>query len=212
MKILIPFSLLLFGLAVGYAIGINTEKFEVRNEHSTDSISTNFKIIHDTIIKIEIVKVEREKYVRPQIDSLKLDSLTQYSIVLDTLKEKVIEEEQDSLSGESLNILSDTRLKIIKLPINHLTSKGIDSLLKSAIEIKDIDKQFINVEFWESPINFSGYKLSKSKLVIYGLSPQLGYELLKKDKVYYLKFHSITYELYETEDFKQFVQTLNLIE
>jgi len=84
-------------------------------------------------------------------------------------------------------------------------------LLKSAIDVNDIDKKYINVEFWESPINFSGYKLSKSKLIIYGLSPQLDYQIYKRNESYYLIFHSITYELFETEEFRQFVQTFNPI-
>jgi hypothetical protein len=49
-------------------------------------------------------------------------------------------------------------------------------------------------------------------LIIYGLSPQLEYQLFKKSKFYYLKVHSITYELFETEDFKQFTQISNPIE
>lgn len=37
------------------------------------------------------------------------------------------------------------------------------------------------VEFWESPIDFMGYKLSKTKLIFYGISPQEPFELIYKD-------------------------------
>ena len=103
----------------------------------------------------------------PQIDSLTLDTLNQILLELDSLIEEPIGIEEDSIVDENLNILSDVRLKLIKLPLKHLTEKIIDSdpLLKSAIDITDIDNKYINVEFWESPVNFSGYKLSKSKLI-----------------------------------------------
>ena len=212
MKILIPLGLLIVGLAVGYAVGINSGKIETNKHVITDLIPVNVQIIHDTIIKTEIVEIER--FVTSKVDSIRLDTLPLNELEIDTLKEKLIQNGLDSIPEENLSILSDVRLKVIKLPINHLTSNRIssDSLLKSLIDVKDINKEYMNVEFWESPINFSGYKLSKSKLIIYGLSPQLDYQLFKKSKVYYLKFHSISYELYETEDFKKFIQTSNLIE
>ncbi len=214
MKILIPLSLLIVGLAVGYAVGINSIKIETSELAIADLIPVNVQVVHDTIIKTEIVEIETEKLIIPKVDSIRLDTLSLSELEIDTLEEKLIQDGLDSIPDENLNILSDVRLKVIKLPINHLTSKIVssDSLLKSLIDVKDINKEYMNVEFWESPISFSGYKLSKSKLIVYGLSPQFDYQLFKKSKAYYLKFHSIIYELYETEDFKKFIQTSNFIE
>ena len=209
MKILIPFSLLLVGLAIGYAVGINAHEIVKEKHFITDSIPSIPKIVHDTIIKTRIVEVEKQIASKKLDDSLIIDSLDKE--IVDTLQRSI---NQDSIPEEDLSILTDIRLKIIKLPIQHLSrnSNDSDSLLKLAIDIQKIDKKYINVEFWESPINFLGYKLSKSKLIIYGLSPQFEYQLFKKSKVYYLRYHSITYELFETEDFKKFVVTSNLIE
>ena len=213
MKILIPLSLLVLGIAIGYAVGINLGEIEKENQLVTDSIPSVQSVIHDTIVETKIVKIETEELVIPEIDSLTLDTLNQILLELDSLIEEPIGIEEDSIVDENLNILSDVRLKLIKLPLKHLTEKIIDSdsLLKSAIDINDIDNKYINVEFWESPVNFSGYKLSKSKLIIYGLSPQLEYQLFKKGKSYYLMVHSITYELFETAYFKQFTQISNPI-
>lgn len=212
MKILIPLSLLIVGLAIGYAVGINSYEIENESLNITDSIPLVPTIVHDTIVKTKIIEIEPKPIVVVNVDSLKLDSLQLKVIELDTLLGKVIEP-IDSVVDDESNILSDVRLKLDKFQINHLTTKkdGSDSLFKLAIEINDVEKKYINVEFWESPINFSGYKLSKSKLIIYGLSPQFDYQLFKKEKIYYLKFHSITYELIETEDFKKFIQTTQLI-
>jgi hypothetical protein len=214
MKILIPLSLLIAGIAIGYVVGINSDKIEKEKEFAIESTPSVQEVIHDTIIETKIIEIETEKLVSPPIDSLVIDSLIQNMLVVDTLVEVVREIINDSIGDEELNILSDVRLKLMKLPIKHLNVKVIesDSLLKSAIDITDIENKNINIEFWESPINFSGYKLSKSKLIIYGLSPQFDYQLFKSHKTYYLKFHSIIYELIETEEFKKFIQTSNSIE
>lgn len=208
MKILIPLSLLVLGVAIGYILGSNSNGIEKNNQFDTDSIATIQEVIHDTIIETKIIKIETEKVLSPKKDSLVLDTLNQSVLGVDTLMEESIELVSDSISDEKINILSDVRLKVIQLPLSHLTDKTIDSdsLLKSAIEISVVENKYMNVEFWESPINFSGYKLSKSKLIVYGLSPQLDYEIFKKNELYYLVVHSITYELVETENFKQFTQ------
>ena len=211
MKILIPISLLILGLAVGYVMGSSQENQVVKKEVVTESESIIYKIFRDTIIKTKVIEVAVP--VKIINDTLLTDTLSLDSIVVDTLTEVLFENEKDSIVEERITILSDTRLKIYKLPLKHIETNvnTSDSLLKTAIDIIEVDKKFMNVEFWESPINFSGYKLSKSKLVLYGLSPQLNYQLFKKNKVYYLKFHSITYELYETVDFKKFIQTSELL-
>jgi len=212
MKILIPLSLLIVGLAIGYAVGINSGKVSKDEYFITDSIPSVSTIVYDTIIKTKIIEVEKKTVLKSQTDTLTVDSLDQNLVVVDTLKDNA-KEVKDSVIDENLSIVSDVRLKLINLPVIHLlnTLDDSDSLLKSAIDINDVDKKYINVEFWESPISFSGYKLSKSKLIIYGLSPQLDYQIYKRNESYYLIFHSITYELFETEEFRQFVETFNPI-
>lgn len=211
MKILIPFSLLVIGLAIGYAVGINTTEIVKETYTLSDSISVKPKIIHDTIVKTKIVEVEKQVMVKAEVDTLIEDSLDLDSVFVDTIDRHVTESFKDTVKEENLNILSDNRLKIIKMSVKHLDGdvNESDSLLKSTIDISAIDNKFINVEFWESPIGFSGYKLSKSKLIVYGLSPQLEYQIYKRKRIYFLSFHSITYEMFETEEFKQFVQTSN---
>jgi len=212
MKILLPLCLLGVGLTIGYAIGVNSGKVSKDEHFITDSIPSVSTIVYDTIIKTRIVEVEKRTVLKSETDTLAVDSLDQKIVVADTLKVNV-QEVKDSVTDENLSIVADVRLKLINLPVIHLLSNvdDSDSLLNSAIDVNDIDKKYINVEFWESPINFSGYKLSKSKLIIYGLSPQLDYQIYKRNESYYLIFHSITYELFETEEFRQFVQTFNPI-
>jgi len=57
----------------------------------------------------------------------------------------------------------------------------------------------ILIEFWESPFNFTGYKLSKSKLIVYGLDPNTNYFLRDRN--------NDTLELNSSDDSFNFVFT-----
>ena len=74
-------------------------------------------------------------------------------------------------------------------------------MIKGSLDINEINNETLVVEFWESPINYSGYKLSKYQLIVYGLSPQFEYKVYKKGSLYYLNFQSIYYEMIETTQF-----------
>ena len=209
--------MLIIGIAVGYAVGINAEKNEFILPLNTDSIPLKLKVIHDTIIKTEIIEntspINNDNLIRIKQDSVFVDSLRIDTVRVDTLIEKLIEKPNDSIVNEEVLILTDKRLKLVNILIKHISSNSLvkDSLLKLSIDIVEVNNRYMAVEFWESPINFKGYKLSKSKLIIYGLSPQLEYQIIKNKNRYYLKFHSIVYELNETESFKSFVQIENNI-
>jgi len=59
------------------------------------------------------------------------------------------------------------------------------------------------VEFWESPIDFLGYKLSKNKLIFYGIPPQEQFELIYKDtESISLIINEKTITLKKTEKYK----------
>jgi len=82
-----------------------------------------------------------------------------------------------------------------------------DSLLQKVSGVKDdrlTGKQMFNVEFWQSPLNYKGYKMSKYKIILYGIASAEGLKLYKLDDVIYLKFLSNVYRLDYAGDFKQY--------
>jgi hypothetical protein len=202
MKYLFPVGLLLVGLSVGYVVGVNsTENSSNGQVVVADSITT--KVVYDTIVTNKIVEVSIESVNKTVIDTLNLlDSSKANLIQLDTLMEIILEKSTDSLVEEEININKDKRISKINLNINYLNIQlDKDSLIKSSLDINDVINQTLIIEFWESPVNYSGYKLSKYKLILYGLSPQFDYKIYKKDKIYYLNFQSIFYEMVETTQF-----------
>ncbi len=84
---------------------------------------------------------------------------------------------------------------------------GKDSLLQKVSGIKDDrmnGKQMFNVEFWTSPLNYRGYKMSKYKIVLYGVDPNDAIKLYRLDEMIYLKNNAIVYELSPTGDFTSY--------
>lgn len=60
------------------------------------------------------------------------------------------------------------------------------------------------IEFWESPLNFRGYKMSLGKIIVYGISSNAHLRLVKLDDVYYLLADQNAYRVDYTDDLKQF--------
>ncbi len=103
-------------------------------------------------------------------------------------------------------LLSTKTLEVINMdPVAKITGK--DSLLMKVSGIKDdrnSSKQFLNIEFWSSPLNYKGYKMSKYKLIVYGVSSPEGLKVFKLDDVMYLKSSSFVYRLDTSGDFKPY--------
>ncbi|MCX6295511.1 MAG: hypothetical protein NTX97_05505, partial [Bacteroidetes bacterium] len=69
---------------------------------------------------------------------------------------------------------------------------------------RNTSKQFLNIEFWSSPLNYKGYKMSKYKLVLYGIASAEGLKLFKLDDDIYMKSASFVYHLDAFGDFKPY--------
>ncbi|HEX8515784.1 MAG TPA: hypothetical protein VF868_06250 [Bacteroidia bacterium] len=82
-----------------------------------------------------------------------------------------------------------------------------DSLLQKVSGIRDdkfSGKQMFNVELWSSPLNYKGYKMSKYKIVLYGLSSAESLKLYKLEDIIYMKNAGLIYRLDATGDFKPY--------
>lgn len=198
LNIILSLSTLLIGLVFGYFIGVNSKEDVITEVQLTESV----KIIHDTIVKQKIVKVDKVLPVT-DVDSVDYDSLKTEIILLDTTKEKYIEKYKDTLTDDNITIKTDKIIASKKVQLIYLEDSDIDkdSTIKEMLNIKEINNKSIIIEFWESPLNYNGYKLSKSKLVLYGLSPQLDIKFYKTKTNYILKTENIYYRLIETPEF-----------
>lgn len=60
------------------------------------------------------------------------------------------------------------------------------------------------VEFWVSPINYKGYKMSKNKLILFGIEEPDAVKLFRLNDLLYMKYGNEFYRLMNTYDFLAF--------
>jgi len=119
-------------------------------------------------------------------------------------------EQQDDIVVKKDEMISSKTISIVFFtPPTKLSAK--DSLLQRVSGINDDNTTFpiLNVEFWQSPLNYKGYKLSKYKLIVYGLSATDAIKVYKLDDVVYLKNSNTTYKLDYSSDFKPYEKVLD---
>lgn len=197
MKYLVGIGLLAVGGVIGFFIGSTFSKSEkiVDESPKTEFIT---QTVHDTIVQTQEISVP--------VANLENDSLTTLNDSLafesDSLSESVVDTNEVDIS-----ISREVLEKSIWLDVQVLKEfEDNDSLIKEMMGIEESMPTKILVEFWQSPLNFSGYKLSKSKLLVYGMPSQLTYKLYRKKGDYYLSTENVFYGLKETDEFLSYIE------
>lgn len=114
-----------------------------------------------------------------------------------------------SISSQDIVIRKDRlifstslKLKIKDAAEDNATAK--DSMMgeMSGVHMEDEKKEYI-VEFWESPINYKGYKMGNKKIILFGIGEEFeNVSLLQVDKKIYLKYYDMVYQLDVTYNFE----------
>lgn len=84
------------------------------------------------------------------------------------------------------------------------TTRILDSLIGNFNRRTGLENMIL-VEFWMSPINFRGYKLSHSKLIIYGFEQPEALSLHSDGNTYYVKYFENFYPVSHTLEFKPLI-------
>ncbi len=166
------------------------EKMEAQNDKKENKKEQNPKTTKQ--IEKETVKTKP------------LHSDTTKSILIDSVVTNNIDPEEIIVKKDEM-INSKTQ-EIINLNPIAKTNISKDSLLHKVSGINEGKeaKPFLNIEFWQSPLNYKGYKMSKYKLIIYGINPTDPFKLFKIDESVYLKSNSSIYKLDYTFEFKPY--------
>ncbi len=89
-----------------------------------------------------------------------------------------------------------------------------DSLLQQLSGIHDNTKfkdanALFQVELWKSPINYRGYRLLTSKLILFGINEEAPLKLFQLGDNVYLKSNDVIYKLEAYPEFKAFERVIN---
>jgi hypothetical protein len=114
--------------------------------------------------------------------------------------------------SDNIVIRKDELLNVRTIELKNLDApesmSRVDSLLEKVSEIKDDRNnnriQSMQIEFWRSPLNYKGYKLSKYNVILYGLTDTENLKIYTLNGILYMKNASTVYKLDYNSDFKPF--------
>lgn len=119
--------------------------------------------------------------------------------------------------SDNIVVRKDELLNVRTVELYNLTpfktKTHSDSLLEKVSDIHGnkayTGKQSMQIEFWRSPLNYKGYKLSKYNVILYGLTDTQNLKLFTLDDLFYMKHASVVYKLDYNTDFKPFERVLD---
>ena len=143
--------------------------------------------------------VEVEEYQNIDHNSALYDSLIHEESIEITGNEEI----SFTQAGEKVKrekMIARGKLKIHRY--GKATSQN-DSLLAEMNGIKPLPAKFMEVEYWVSPLNFKGYKLGRSRLILYGVEEK-NIRLATYENNFYLIEKAEVYLLIRSQDFNTF--------
>ena len=129
-------------------------------------------------------------------DFIAMDSAT---IKISSVSEDIVLRKDELLFTKTIEVINLS-------PVATQTSSK-DSLLKKVTGIKENKnniKQLVNIELWQSPLNYKGYKMSKNKIALYDIASVDGLLVYILNDVVYLKHGPVVYKLENSSEFRPY--------
>ncbi|MFT4602257.1 MAG: hypothetical protein ACI857_002443 [Arenicella sp.] len=196
MKYLIGIGLFALGGLGGYMIGSQNTGAELLTESAPTELVT--QTLYDTIVETQIIEIPE---VIEGVDSL---NTTSDSVSIDSLM-VAIPLDSGEIEGD-ISIRREKLVRTVWIEIDVLKEIIKDTLASQLIGVLETFPSRMLVEFWESPLNFSGYKLSKNKLLMFGMPDNLVYDIYRKENDYFISTENIYYSMKETEEFLPYLE------
>jgi len=127
------------------------------------------------------------------------------SLLRDSSGELLRPENPEGIVVKKDELLSSRNVTLVN--ISAPAGSSGDSLLLEVSGIRDDRKNVIvafTVEFWQSPINYKGYKMGKNKIILFGISSGEEIKLYRLNDEIYMKRQQQVYHLDYSNDFSQF--------
>lgn len=198
-RTLIYLSLLLVGIGIGYLLNFDWSPKETVHQVPEKIYIEKVKkeIIRDTIEIEKIVNVPIVKDTTIETDTLKTtDSLTMGKI------EEIEIVNNNSIENEEIIIMEELiaqRTIPLQFPVNDSTD--VEEMLN--FKTSAFSDEII-VEFWQSPLNITGYELTRNKLKLFGFNPSesISLHLDKSEEQLTLDTESMDILLQKSKQFK----------
>ena len=111
---------------------------------------------------------------------------------------------------ENINVLKEELLSVKNIPLKDFDGNEIsktDSALYSVSGVQPNSRTDLYlIEFWKTPLNSKGYKMTRNRILIYGIKENQDLCVAKIKDNYYLKNNTEVYQLVYSPDFKPMVK------
>jgi hypothetical protein len=186
-----------FGVSIGLLAGIAFFIFKMDdylkkiNKPNID----NIKIVEQAVSGNSENKKSRLGVTKSTIKytiSTKKSPNINYSEIDSLLREEAINIAQEEL-------LSVKNIKVIDLDTD--TKRDTLTGQLAGVTSSDYPNLFF-VEFWKTPLNSKGYRMTRNRVILYGLSDFSNITIYKVDDNYYLKDDDVVYKISSGTEFK----------
>lgn len=180
-----------FGVSIGLIIGIGFFIFKLDDYfNKIKSAATNQIKIIEQPVKQEEEKSEAEEKERFKINT-KVSPYTNYKEVDSLIKE-----------DKSINLAKEELISVKSIKLIDLDVAVKDSLVATVAGVNaSSNSNLFFVEFWKTPLNSKGYRMTKNRIMLYGFSDFSSFNLYKVDDNFYLKSEEQVYKVDINPDF-----------
>ena len=181
-------------------LNADAQKERVQSETKPSKIVLTQPVTIDSTASSKIITVS-------QSDSLQNDSNTNNTIAMANASENIVVKKDELTEVKMVELLN------LDYTSSKTNSKS-DSLLQAVSGLHDDtkmveEKYTYQVELWNSPINYKGYKLGKNKLALFGINQDTPLKLFYLNDATYLKCADVFYKLETSNDYRAFEKILN---
>ncbi|MBK8366548.1 MAG: hypothetical protein IPL10_03760 [Bacteroidetes bacterium] len=183
-----------FGVSIGLLAGVAFFIFKIDDylkKFNKPNID-NIKIVEQSVSTDKSEKKEESKSDKKKNINTKNSPNINYSEVDALLKEEDVNVAQEEL-------LSVKNIKVINLD----TDSKRDTLTGQLAGVTNAEyPNLFFVEFWKTPLNSKGYRMTRNRVILYGLSDFSSITIYKVDDSYYLKNDDVVYKISSGTEFK----------
>lgn len=194
-----------FGVSVGLLAGVAFFIFKIDDylkKFNKPNID-NIKIVEQSLPPLKSADKDDSKVVKKSSINIKNSPNINYNEV-----DALLNEEDITVAQEEL--LSVKNIKVIDLDGNQKRDTLTGQL--AGVSSTDYPNLFF-VEFWKTPLNSKGYRMTRNRVILYGLSDFSSITIYKVDNNYYLKNDDFVYKISAGTEFKsmELVQDSDLL-
>ena len=181
-----------FGVTIGLLIGVAFFIFKIDGyfKRMRSSNTEKIKIVET------IPQEKKEEKTEKRIPGKKINTSKSPDIDYNEVDNLLKEEAGINVAKEEL--ISIKNIKVIDLDGTH---KDTLTGQLAGVSSDDFPNMFF-VEFWKTPLNSKGYRMTRNRVILYGASDFSNVTIYKVDDSFYLKSEEQVYKLSAGTEFK----------